>query len=96
MKSILFIALSLYAAVFCVNGQELNVDQTLAYINKQLNDPLNKVKEIKIHTFVPEGTVTTSNVERIFMDDYKLSGKNRTRISYGVANIFKKVRNKDF
>jgi aspartyl protease family protein len=68
-----------------VKSQELTVDQTLAYINKQLNDPLNKVKDIKIHTFVPEETVNTSNVSRIFMDDYNY----QVKIEHGFLTILR-------
>lgn len=69
---------------FIVKSQ-LNVEQTLAYINKQLNDPLNKVEDIKIHTFVPEGTVTTSNVSRIFMDDYNY----QIKIEHGFLTVLR-------
>src|SRR5215831_8376472 len=96
IKSTLFIISFLNLALLYVNGQELSVDQTLSYINKQLNEPFNRVKNIKIHTFVPEGSVNTSNVDRVFMDDYKYQIKIENGYLVVLRTFSKRYTTKNF
>ena len=73
MARLLFIFSLCFITSFILKAQELNVGQTLAYINKQLNEKNNKFSEIKIKTFVQE--ITVSNVDRVFMRDYSYDVK---------------------
>jgi aspartyl protease family protein len=69
-----------------LKSQDLNVSETLSYINKQLNDPNNKVKKSKVNTFIKEYEVSLSNVDRVFMDDYTY----QVLIENGVLKVIKK------
>jgi aspartyl protease family protein len=62
-----------------VLSQELNVEQTLAYINKQLNDKNNK------HSKISERKVSVEDIERIYMDDYSYD----VRIEHGQLIVSK-------
>ena len=69
-----------------VKSQDLNVSETLSYINKQLNDPNNKVKKISVYTFVKEYELSLSNADRVFMNDYAY----QILIENGVLKVIKK------
>jgi len=92
MKFIL-IFISCFSISVLLKAQELSVQETLSYINKQLNDRDNKIKELYVHTFIPKDQVTVSNISRVAMTDYSYEVK----IQHGyliVNQTYLKGRNK--
>jgi hypothetical protein len=57
-------------ANYVAKSQDLNVDQTLTYINKQLNDKNNKYSPIRVHDFVLVSEPSVYIRDRALMNDY--------------------------
>lgn len=64
MRQILFITSFIFITAFYVKGQELSVEQTLSYINKQLNNKENKVSSSLYNC------CGNDNYDLKLMDDY--------------------------
>ena len=71
--------LLIFLIPFVAKSQELNVGQTLAYINKQLNDKNNKFYNgnlsVYTNTFIAKDDHSISNVDEWAMNDYSYNIK---------------------
>jgi aspartyl protease family protein len=71
MRFILFFTSFLFILDINIQGQELNVEQTIQYITKELNETHNKHSLIRVWTFVSRENLNNENYDRVQMDDYK-------------------------
>lgn len=90
MKLFIFVILLSVFTNYVVKSQDLNVDQTLAYINKQLNDKNNKYSPIRVHDFVLVSEPSAFIRDRALMNDYSYN----INIEHGLL-IVKRILSKN-